>query len=210
MDMNTVCRVEDGCPLVADWLSVFVFCFAFPVKNGCVVFDISSILAMQSSFAFLPLLFGGVGGNNILPSRIWVILSPISFRLASSRPYFMHTIRDGGLLDLGFGGDPNVPVFGFHFSTLPLTLGFVLLEGLDCGVASVGFINAILNGSGSGLVKTDSFSLTPRLCSIVAFELLEAASQWRFRRGLFGTGASCGRDASAFRRLLLFGTSGTG
>lgn len=203
MDMNTVCRAEDGCPLEADWLSVFVFCFAFPVKNGCVVFGISSILAMQSSFAFLPFLLGGVGGNNILPSRIWVILSPISFRLALSRPYFMHTIRDGGLFDLGFGGEPNVPVFGFHFSTLPLTLGSALLEGLDCEAVSVGFIDAILVSSGSSFVETGSFGMIPRLCSIVAFELLEAASPWRFRRGLFGPGASCGRDASAFRRLLL-------
>lgn len=204
MDMNTVCRAEAECPLEADWLSVFVFCFAFPVKNGCVVLEISSILVIQSSFAFLPRLFGGVGGNNILPSRIWVILSPISFRLASSRPYFTHTMRDGGLFDLSFGGDPNVPVFGFHFSTLPLTLGSVLLEVLDCEVVSMGFIGAIFVGSGSGLAETGSVSLIPRLCSIVAFELLGAASPWRFRRGLFGPGASCGRVASAFRRLLPF------
>lgn len=151
--MKTVCRRGDDLSRAVTSLLSFaeVVCFALLEKKGCGVFEDAVVWLEATALGFLPLAFGGLGGKSTLPSRIWVILSPITFRFVSSGPYLIHTRREGNDLALGFGGDPRVPVLGLNLRTLALTFigseGFVVV--VEGGIGTI-WLRAKADASLSG------------------------------------------------------------
>lgn len=117
--------------------------FGFPEKKGCVDF---CVFETGLAFCVFACDTGGSAASGricSLPSKIWVIFSPMRLRSASSWPYLIQTTLVVSFERFGFGGDPRVPVLVLNRNTLAgaLLIGgvsFALLGGLVSATAGIG------------------------------------------------------------------------
>lgn len=222
--MNIVCLRGGGCSLASGLGESAGDCLALFEKKGWDAFGVESFgcLGGSASFAFR---FGRprFGRTSRVPSRTWVILDPRLMRLASSCPYFIATTREGFSIFFGFGGDPNVPVFGLNLRTF---FGGVLGRlgfGRDAetslvasstggwgGGSSFGFEEISLGGVGISLatdmsrVKSTVVSLfRGRTRRLVMDSCPSITSFFFLPRGFLGAGASCPSPVSSCFCLFL-------